>query len=132
VKVRVPVHRRFSDLDPLGHVNNVLLVDYLQEGRVGFMRAIGLPVGTITQVVVTQNLTFRKPLVLHPDPIIVETWVTRLGNSSYDFGYRIFDEVGDLAAEGSTTMACIDRESGRPVRLPAELRAAIGTPTLES
>jgi len=129
--VKVPVHRRFSDLDPLGHVNNVVFVDYLQEGRVGFMRAIGFPVGTITQVVVTQDLTFRKPLLLHPDPVIVETWVTRVGKSSYDFGYRIFDEVGDLAAEGSTTMACIDRESGRPVRVPPELRAAMGTPTLE-
>lgn len=129
--VDVPVHRRFSDLDPLGHVNNVVFVDYLQEGRVGFMRSIGLPVGTITQVVVSQDLTFVKPLVLHPDPVIVQTWVTRLGNSSYDFAYRILDESGDLAAEGSTTMACIDPASGRPTRLPAELRAAIGTPTLE-
>lgn len=79
MRVRVPVYRRFSDLDPLGHVNNVVFIDYLQEGRVGFMRAIGLPVGTVTQVV-----------------------------------------------------ACIDRESGRPIRLPAELRAAIGTPRLEA
>lgn len=132
MRVRVPVHRRFSDLDPLGHVNNVVFVDYLQEGRVGFMRQIGLPVGTVRQVVVTQDLTFRKPLVLHPDPVIVETWVTRLGGSSYDFAYRIYDEVGDLAAEGSTTMACIDHETGRPVRLPAELRAAIDTSTLSS
>ena len=131
MKVRVPVYRRFSDLDPLGHVNNVVFVDYLQEGRVGFMREIGLPVGTIRQVVVSQDLTFRKPLLLHPDPIIVETWVTRMGNSSYDFGYRIYDEVGDLAAEGSTTMACIDPTTGRPTRLPAELREAIGTPTLK-
>jgi len=126
------VYRRFSDLDPLGHVNNVVYVDYMQEGRVGFMRAIGLPVGTIAQVVVNQNLTFRKPLLLHPDPVIVETWVTRVGNSSYDFSYLIYDEVGDLSAEGSTTMACIDRASGRPIRLPAELRAAIGTPRLEA
>ena len=132
MRVRVPVYRRFSDLDPLGHVNNVVFIDYLQEGRVGFMRAIGLPVGTVTQVVVKQNLTFRKPLNLHPDPVIVETWVTRLGNSSYDFSYLIYDEVGDLSAEGATTMACIDRESGRPIRLPAELRAAIGTPRLEA
>ncbi|MCX8527714.1 MAG: thioesterase family protein [Candidatus Nanopelagicales bacterium] len=132
MRVRVPVYRRFSDLDPLGHVNNVVFIDYLQEGRVGFMRAIGLPVGTVTQVVVKQNLTFRKPLNLHPDPVIVETWVARLGNSSYDFSYLIYDEVGDLSAGGATTMACIDRESGRPIRLPAELRAAIGTPRLEA
>ena len=132
MKVRVLVHRRFSDLDPLGHVNNVVFVDYLQEGRVGYMREIGLAVSEISQVVVSQELAFRKPLALHPDPVIVETWVTRMGNSSYDFAYRIFDEVGDLAAEGSTTMACIDLQSGRPVRLPPELRAAIGTPTLGS
>ena len=27
------VYRRFSDLDPLGHVNNVVYLDYLQEAR---------------------------------------------------------------------------------------------------
>ena len=121
----VPVHRRFSDLDPLGHVNNVVFHDYLQEGRVAFLRELGFPIGAITHVVVTQDIVFLRPLLAHPEPVIVQTWVARAGNSSYDFAYRILDESGQVAAEATTTMACIDKETGRPVRIPAELRAAL-------
>ena len=31
---------RWADLDLLGHVNNVVYVDYLQEARVDFMRSL--------------------------------------------------------------------------------------------
>ena len=32
---------RWADLDQLGHVNNVVYVDYLQEARVDMLRAHG-------------------------------------------------------------------------------------------
>lgn len=121
----VPVQRRFSDLDPLGHVNNVVFLDYAQEGRIAFLRALGFPLGVIRHVVVTHEITFRKPLHSHPDPVIVRTWIPRVGNSSYDFAYVMLDEHGDVAAEATTTMACVDRETGSPVRIPVELRAAM-------
>ena len=34
---RIEIYRRFSDLDPLGHVNNVAYHDYLQEARMGLI-----------------------------------------------------------------------------------------------
>ena len=124
--LRVPVHRRFSDLDPLGHVNNVVFHDYLQEARMGMVHDLDLVrSATFAQVVVKQEITHRKPLLLSPEPIIIETWIVHLGNSSYTIGYRILDEHGDLAAEASTLMAVVDPESGRPIRIHAELRALL-------
>jgi len=123
---RIPVHRRFSDLDPLGHVNNVVFHDYLQEARVGLLRDFRLVHGHgFSQVVVKQEITHRKPLLLAPEPVMIETWVARLGNSSYTLRYRIIDEHGDVAAEASTVLAVVDQESGRPVRMVAELRAVL-------
>ena len=123
---RIPVYRRFSDLDPLGHVNNVVFHDYLQEARVGLLRDFRLVHGHgFSQVVVKQEITHRKPLLLHPEPVIIETWVERIGGSSYTLGYRILDEHGDVAATASTVLAVIDEESGSPVRIPAELRAVL-------
>lgn len=130
--VRVPVHRRFSDLDPLGHVNNVVFHDYLQEARVGLLRDLDFVRGSdFAQVVVKQELVHRKPLMYAPEPVVVEIWVERVGNSSYTLGYRILDEVGDVAAEATTVMAVVDAVSGRPIRMSAELRARVTGTTID-
>ena len=123
---RIPVYRRFSDLDPLGHVNNVVFHDYLQEARVGLLNDFRLVHGEgFSQVVVKQEITHRKPLLLAAEPVVIETWVAHLGNSSYTLRYRIVDEVGDVAAEASTVLAVVDQATGRPVRMSAELRAVL-------
>ena len=132
-KIQVRVHRRFSDLDPLGHVNNVVFHDYLQEARIGMLRDLGFVRGeTFAQVVVKQEITHRKPLLLAAEPVVIETWIERLGNSSYTIRYRIVDESGDLAAEASTVMAVVDPDSGRPIRIHAELRALLEPLTIHS
>jgi acyl-CoA thioester hydrolase len=120
------VYRRFSDLDPLGHVNNVVFHDYLQEARMGMIRDLELVRSdSFAQVVVKQEITHRKPLLLSPDPIIIETWISQLGNSSYTIRYRILDESGALAAEASSVLAVVDPATDRPIRIPAELRALL-------
>ena len=129
--LRVPVYRRFSDLDPLGHVNNVIFHDYLQEARMGLMRDLALVRSdTFAQVVVKQEVTHRKPLLLSPEPIIVETWVSHMGNSSYTIQYRIIDEVGDVAALASSLMAVVDPATDRPIRMSPQLRALLVPLTL--
>lgn len=129
--MRVPVYRRFSDLDPLGHVNNVIFHDYLQEARMGLMRDLALVrSGTFAQVVVKQEVTHRKPLLLSPEPIIVETWISHMGNSSYTIQYRIIDEVGDVAAVASSLMAVVDPATDRPIRMSPQLRALLVPLTL--
>lgn len=118
--------RRFSDVDALGHVNNVVFADYLQEARMGLIRDIGFVRNDeFAQVVADLSISFRKPLLLSPEPITVETWIERLGRSSYVMRYRIVDEHGDVAAEASTTLAIVDRQTGRPIRMGAELRAVL-------
>ncbi len=129
--LKVPVYRRFSDLDPLGHVNNVIFHDYLQEARMGLMRDLALVRSdSFAQVVVKQEVTHRKPLLLSPEPIIVETWVSHMGNSSYTIQYRILDEVGDVAAVASTLMAVVDPATDRPIRMSPQLRALLVPLTL--
>jgi acyl-CoA thioester hydrolase len=124
--IRVPVYRRFSDLDPLGHVNNVVFHDYLQEARVGMIGELRLVKGEgVAQVVVKQEITHRKPLFLAAEPVIIETWVAALGNSTYTLAYRILDEHGDVAAEATTVLAVVDEVTGRPVRMSAELRGVL-------
>jgi acyl-CoA thioester hydrolase len=131
--LRIPVRRRFTDLDPLGHVNNVAYFDYLQEARIGLLRDIGLVrAESFAQVVVKQEITHLRPLFLSSEPLIIETWIEALRNSSYTVRYRIIDDSGEVAAEAATVCAVVDPESGRPIRIHDELRAVLGPLTIST
>lgn len=118
----VPVYRRFSDLDPLGHVNNVAYHDYLQEARMGMIESVSEVVNAdYALVVVSQEVRHRRPMLHSHKPVLIETSISNLGRSSYTIEYRILDDDGELAAEGTTTLAATDPQTGRPIRLPESL-----------
>lgn len=120
---RIEVQRRFSDLDPLGHVNNVAYHDYLQEARMGLIGELDAVVNDdYAMVVVSQEIRHVKPLGYDRQPVVIEAEVTDMARTSYSIVYRILDERGDLAAEASTRLAVVDSASGRPIRMPDSLR----------
>ncbi len=120
---RIEIQRRFSDLDPLGHVNNVAFHDYLQEARMGLIGELDAVVNDdFAQIVVSQEIRHRKPLGYSREPVIIETAVTDMARTSYSIVYRILDEEGEVAAEATTRLAVIDPVSGRPIRMPESLR----------
>lgn len=94
---RCPV--RWADLDMLGHVNNVIYVDYLQEARIDMLlthspstRAVDLAEGL---VVVRHEVQFAAPLMFRPEPVSIECWVTEVRAGSFTMAYEVFDETAD-------------------------------------
>ena len=120
---RIEVQRRFSDLDPLGHVNNVAYHDYLQEARMGLISELDAVVNDdYAQVVVSQEIRHVRPLGYSREPVVIEAQVTDLARTSYSIVYRVLDERGELAAEATTRLAVVDATTGRPMRMPESLR----------
>ena len=124
---RVPVERRFSDLDFLQHINNVVYNDYLQEARIRLMVELRSDFADpyFPQVLVRQEINYRKTLVLRPEPLIVEVWVTSVGRTSYSLGFRILDDDGTLAADATSVMVCFDPAIQGSVPIPADYRAVL-------
>jgi acyl-CoA thioester hydrolase len=121
--MRIEIQRRFSDLDPLGHVNNVAYHDYLQEARMGLISDLDAVVNDdYAMVVVSQEIRHVKPLGYSRKPVVIEARVTDMARTSYSIVYRILDEKGDIAAEATTRLAVVDPVSGRPIRMPESLR----------
>ena len=121
--MRIEIQRRFSDLDPLGHVNNVAYHDYLQEARMGLIGELEAVVNDdYAQIVVSQEIRHVRPLGYSRDPIVIEASVTDMARTSYSIVYRILDEHGEVAAEASTRLAVVDAQTGRPIRMPKDLR----------
>jgi acyl-CoA thioester hydrolase len=93
---------RWADLDLLGHVNNVVYVDYLQEARVDMLRihAPGSRAADLAEgvVVVRHSVTYLAPLSLSFRPVRIECWVTEIRAASFTMAYEIFHE--DPEADG--------------------------------
>ena len=123
---RVELRRRFSDTDLMGHINNVTYLDYLQEARSEFITQM-FPDRDVEwhHVVVGHQIRYLKPLYLRPEPAIVEIWVTKVGGASYQFSYRVLNELGEVCATASSDMAYIDPSTERAVRIPDDLRAQL-------
>lgn len=126
--LRLPIIRRFSDVDAVGHINNVVYMDYLQEARVRAMWHAKILEGIgFSHVVVRHEIDYKRIMTLGEDPIIVEIWVSDIGRTSYTFSYRIFDEEGRVVSEAKSVMVAIDVETGSPKRVSEELREALTT-----
>ncbi len=90
---------RWADMDSFGHVNNVVYVDYLQEARVD-MLAVHAPVTGGEElaegvVVVRHEVDFVAPLVYRPEPVRIESWVSRIRSASFTMRYEILDQLDD-------------------------------------
>src|ERR1700754_5119274 len=89
---------RWADLDQLGHVNNVVYVDYLQEARVDMFRTHGPPqTGELAEgvVVVRHEVHYLSPLAYRFKPVQIECWVTQIRAASFTMAYEVFQETDD-------------------------------------
>ena len=124
---------RWADMDPLGHVNNVTYVDYLQEARVDMLAvhapATGGEALASGVVVVRHEVEFVSPLVFRPEPVRIETWVSRIRAASVTMRYEVLDELPDgrrrVYTRASTLLSPFVFATERPRRISAEERAVL-------
>ena len=63
--------------------------------------------------------------MFRPEPVPIDVWVSRLGNSSFELRYEILDDGGPVYAEAATVLVPFDVAAGRPRRVSDEERAAL-------
>ena len=127
---RVLVHTsvqpiRWGDMDALGHVNNIVYFQYMEQARIEWLyahRGDGSHAGGTGPVIVNASCTFLVPLV-YPGDVEVRMYLGEAGRSSVATLYEL-DAGGQRAAEGAAKMVWIDLASGKSVPLPETLRAA--------
>jgi acyl-CoA thioester hydrolase len=122
-------------MDAFGHINNVVFVRYLEEARIAFLfnQAAGAGVGDFARgaVVARHEIDYVRPLVYRPEPVTIESWVTRLGAASFTVRYEIKDTDEDgretVYVRASTVVVPYDLAAGRPRRIsPAERAFLVG------
>jgi len=120
-----PIEVRFRDLDPLDHVNNAVLVSYLEQARFQWWRAFlnGRSFSDEGFLVARVEADYRQPILMGDD-VRVEVRCSRIGNSSFEAAYRVTRGPGGaLLAEARTVLVMVDFATQRPTPLTAEAKA---------
>jgi acyl-CoA thioester hydrolase len=130
VRHRYDCRIRWSDVDSYGHVNNVKYFEYLQEARIAFLSGLspGWPRGRGGAVLARIDVDYRRPILFRAKPVVVETWVTRIGRSSYDLASRILDDQrggATVFAEARAVIVAYDVEGRRSRPLTEKERSAL-------
>ncbi|MCG3133956.1 MAG: putative esterase [Planctomycetes bacterium] len=123
-----PVEVRSYEIDAYGHVNNAVVVQWLEQGRLEFLRARGMTYMSIPEtmgvhvVVVSLRVDYKAELFLG-DRLEVASRVVRVGRTSFTFEQTVTRSDGKLAASAEVVMVCTRGGAATPV--PDELRAGI-------
>ena len=116
-------HVRFSDVDVYGHVNNVKYFEYYQEARLAFVTSLGRdPEEPSLGIVLARiDVDYKRPILFRSDPYLVESWVTRVGSSSFDLSAEIRD--GDqVLSRAAAVLVSYDLDSRRSRALTGKER----------
>ncbi len=116
---------RFADLDPIGHVNNVAYLTYVESGRVMFFSDLGQDVADpkFAWMTVRLEINYLQQMSL-PGTIEVGTGVLDVGRSSVRLSHAIFSD-DRCAAQCECVMVMVARPDNCANPVPAKLRTAL-------
>lgn len=119
---------RWADNDIYGHVNNVVYYGWFDTAVNAHLIDAGvldIHGGGVIGLVVETGCRYARPLAF---PQVIEAGIraAHIGTSSVRYEVGLFAEgEGEAAAEGFFIHVYVDRETRRPVPLPADLRAVL-------
>ena len=149
MRLSVPIHLRWGDLDAFNHVNNTAMLKLLEEARVrAFWKPApgevapptaildsGLSYGLLT-LIARQEIEYLAPVPYQRHPLDIQMWFGKLGGSSIEVCYEVCSPRETATTDGQQVYARstavvvkVDASTGRPMRL-SQLERDAWTPYL--
>ena len=139
-RIHIGIPLRWSDFDAYAHVNNAEMLRLLEEARIqafwrpdegagpGAETAVldGRPGSETLSLIARQEIEYLAPIPYMRTPIDIEMWIGRIGGASLEICYEIYSPAGVsprvLFTKAATTLVMVTAATGRPQRIPDELR----------
>ena len=115
---------RWADNDAYGHVNNTVYYAWFDSAVNGWMVEQGMldiMNGDPIALVVETRCAYFAPLEF-PQDVDVGLAVGEIGRSSIRYRIGVFGDAETAAAQGEFVHVVVDRDSRRPVEIPADWR----------
>ena len=104
---------RWRDLDAFGHVNNAAFLTYIEDARIQLLKH--WHVNKQQSVIVAAIQIDYIQQLKHPETIIIDSKITRLGTTSFDLQSTILKQSDKPVARTTTTLVCYDYEIQQPI-----------------
>jgi len=113
-----------ADIDEQNHVNNTVYLRWVQEVATAHWQAIASSEAQegIGWVVLRHEIDYKVPACLD-DEIVLRTWVGKATRLTFErFTEILRRSDGQLLSKARTLWCPINAQTGRPVRVPLEVR----------
>lgn len=127
-RFRTEVEVRFRDLDAMGHVNDAVILTYLEVARTAYMTSLGhAPAGAppaelFPFIISDMEVRFLAPALLG-DVLIVHIRADQVGKKDFLFDYLVTTKADNRpVASAQSRQVCFDHGALSSLEVPAELR----------
>ncbi len=119
---RLAITPEAADIDELGHVNNAVIVRWLQEVATRHWAAAATPEdqARFFWVVSRHEIDYLKPC-LPAEVLVAETWGENPRGARFDRCTRMIGPDGRTRVNARTTWVLMDQELERPARVPKSI-----------
>ena len=118
-----------ADIDEQNHVNNTVYLRWVQDVATAHWRAIANPQAqeAMGWVVLRHEIDYKTPATLG-DEIVLRTWVGKATRLRFERFTEIRRKSDRQLLSTARTLWCpINTQTGRPIRVSAEVRAQFST-----
>ena len=109
----ITIRVRYAETDRMGLLHHANYLVYFEQARTELLRSRGEAYKDLEDqgyflVIAKAEVRYRSP-AHYDDVLTIRTTVTRTSPVRLEHKYEVFRD-GKLLAEGSTTLACVDRD----------------------
>ena len=113
---------RYGETDQMGVVYHGNYAQYLEMGRVEWLRALGITYRSMEEngimlPVISLQMNFKQS-ALYDDLLTVETRLVKMPSVKIEFDYTIRNEANVVLVEANRVLAFMDKKNKRPIRCP--------------
>jgi acyl-CoA thioester hydrolase len=118
-----------GDIDEQKHVNNTVYLRWVQDVATAHWRALASPEAqeAIGWVVLRHEIDYKAPACLG-DEVLLRTWVGKATRVTFERFTEIRRRIDHQLLSQARTLWCpINTQTGRPIRVSAEVRNQFST-----
>ncbi len=121
---------RYADTDQMGYVYYGKYASFYEICRVEALRALGITYKQLEEEegimmpVLVNHSEYLLP-ARYDELLTLRTYIDELPTVRIHFRYELFNEAGVLLHKGYTQLVFVNKQSGRPCRVPAKIQTAL-------
>lgn len=124
----LPYAVRIADVNYGGHVANSAVLNFFQDARLAYLKALGgyseMDLGNGCGIILPEAHVRYLAEMFHGDALEIGVRIEKVSRSSFVMAYRI-ERAGEATAEGWTSLVCFDYQARKARRLPEGFRKAV-------